>query len=133
MSLLMDLGSGKSATAHMIQSAAAAYKDQRFKYVFFQSSVYLWLNAIDILHEIIQASSESNSVSNKTLSHLETPSPQIFHEQEIYHHETNRCQTGSINAENSDTAGAIAEQFVGYRGASKQHNCSVRIFKTTTS
>lgn len=29
---LMDLGVGKSATAHMIQSAASAYKDRGFKY-----------------------------------------------------------------------------------------------------
>ena len=32
MAPLMDLGVGKSATAHMIQSAAAAYKDRGFKY-----------------------------------------------------------------------------------------------------
>jgi hypothetical protein len=30
---LLDLGVGKSATAHIIQSAAAAYKDRGFKYV----------------------------------------------------------------------------------------------------
>jgi len=30
---LMDLGVGKSATAHVIQVAAAAYKDRGFKYV----------------------------------------------------------------------------------------------------
>lgn len=29
----MDLGLGKSATAHMIQSAASAYADRGFKYV----------------------------------------------------------------------------------------------------
>jgi hypothetical protein len=29
---LLDLGVGKSATAHIIQSAAAAYKDRGFKY-----------------------------------------------------------------------------------------------------
>jgi hypothetical protein len=28
---LLDLGAGKSATAHIIQSAAAAYKDRGFK------------------------------------------------------------------------------------------------------
>ena len=30
----MDLGVGKSATAHMIQVAAAAYRDRGFKSVF---------------------------------------------------------------------------------------------------
>lgn len=30
---LMDLGAGKSATAHVIRTAAAAYKDKGFKYV----------------------------------------------------------------------------------------------------
>ena len=34
MAPLMDLGVGKSATAHIIQSAAAAYVDQGFKYTF---------------------------------------------------------------------------------------------------
>lgn len=34
MAPLMDLGVGKSATAHIIQSAATAYKDQGFKYAF---------------------------------------------------------------------------------------------------
>lgn len=33
MADLMDLGVGKSATAHFIQSAAAAYADRGFKYV----------------------------------------------------------------------------------------------------
>lgn len=32
MAPLMDLGLGKSATAHMIQSAATAYQDRGFKY-----------------------------------------------------------------------------------------------------
>jgi hypothetical protein len=32
MAPLLDLGVGKSATAHIIQSAAAAYKDRGFKY-----------------------------------------------------------------------------------------------------
>jgi hypothetical protein len=35
---LLDLGVGKSATAHIIQSAAAAYKDRGFKYVVHSSS-----------------------------------------------------------------------------------------------
>jgi len=30
----MDLGVGKSATAHIIQSTAAAYKDQGFKFYY---------------------------------------------------------------------------------------------------
>jgi hypothetical protein len=30
---LMDLGVGKSATAHVVKSAAEAYKDKGFKYV----------------------------------------------------------------------------------------------------
>jgi hypothetical protein len=34
MAPLMDLGVGKSATAHIIQSAATAYKDRGFKYAF---------------------------------------------------------------------------------------------------
>ena len=34
MAPLMDLGVGKSATAHVIQSAAAAYADRGFKYAF---------------------------------------------------------------------------------------------------
>lgn len=33
MARLMDLGVGKSATAHIIQSAATAYADRGFKYV----------------------------------------------------------------------------------------------------
>jgi hypothetical protein len=32
MAPLLDLGVGKSATAHIIQSAAAAYKDRGYKY-----------------------------------------------------------------------------------------------------
>jgi NAD(P)-dependent dehydrogenase (short-subunit alcohol dehydrogenase family) len=36
MAPLLDLGVGKSATAHIIQSAAAAYKDRGYKYVFLQ-------------------------------------------------------------------------------------------------
>jgi hypothetical protein len=35
---LLDLGVGKSATAHIIQSAAAAYKDRGFKCVAHSSS-----------------------------------------------------------------------------------------------
>jgi hypothetical protein len=31
---LLSIGAGKSATAHIIQSAAAAYKDRGFRYVF---------------------------------------------------------------------------------------------------
>lgn len=34
MAPLMDLGLGKSATAHMVQSAATAYEDRGFKYAF---------------------------------------------------------------------------------------------------
>lgn len=34
MAPLMDLGVGKSATAHIIQSAAAAYKDRGFKFYY---------------------------------------------------------------------------------------------------
>lgn len=34
MAPLLDLGVGKSATAHIIESAAAAYTDRGFKYVF---------------------------------------------------------------------------------------------------
>lgn len=34
MAPLMDLGVGKSATAHIIQSAAAAYKDRGYKHVY---------------------------------------------------------------------------------------------------
>ena len=37
MAPLLDLGVGKSATAHIIQSAAAAYKDRGFKYAIFCS------------------------------------------------------------------------------------------------
>lgn len=33
MGPLLDLGVGKSATAHIIQSAAAAYQDRGYKYV----------------------------------------------------------------------------------------------------
>ncbi len=32
MAPFLDLGVGKSATAHIIESAAAAYKDRGFKY-----------------------------------------------------------------------------------------------------
>ena len=35
---LLDLGVGKSATAHIIQSAAAAYKDRGFKYKTYTST-----------------------------------------------------------------------------------------------
>ena len=38
MAPLMDLGVGKSATAHIIQSAATAYKDRGFKYAFLFTS-----------------------------------------------------------------------------------------------
>ncbi|KAL8667998.1 MAG: hypothetical protein Q9168_007135 [Polycauliona sp. 1 TL-2023] len=38
MAPLMDLGVGKSATAHIIQSAAAAYKEEGFKYAKFYLS-----------------------------------------------------------------------------------------------
>jgi len=34
MAPLLDLGVGKSATAHIIQSAAAAYKDHGFKFYY---------------------------------------------------------------------------------------------------
>jgi len=43
---LLDLGVGKAATAHIIQSAAAAYKDRRYKYANFYSFVNKRLTVI---------------------------------------------------------------------------------------
>lgn len=42
---LLDLGVGKAATAHIIQSAAAAYKDRGYKYAHFCSFVSKRLTA----------------------------------------------------------------------------------------
>lgn len=44
---LLDLGVGKAATAHIIQSAAAAYKDRGYKYANFCSFVTKRLTIVD--------------------------------------------------------------------------------------
>ena len=50
---LLDLGVGKSATAHIIQAAAAAYKERGFKYVLLRTypvaSLFSWDVAVLIV------------------------------------------------------------------------------------
>lgn len=51
---LLDLGVGKSATAHIIKSAAAAYKDQGFKYT--MTSQILLVKRLTVIGSIMATS-----------------------------------------------------------------------------